>query len=209
VTGHPEKTITYPGNHELAYLHPDLFTPDPVIRQRYIPGDQPYFLIRFAKLGAHHDTHAKGISDAIARKLIALLEPHGRVFITSERPLPPEFEPYRLNIHPIDIHHIMAYSLLFIGDSQTMSAESGVLGVPFIRFNAFAGKIGYLVELEEKYQLGVSIHPDNEEALYRQVTTWLPLLGDRLHWEAKRQRLLNDKIEVASFMTRLIESGKW
>jgi len=98
---------------------------------------------------------------------------------------------------------------LFIGDSQTMSAESGVLGVPFIRFNAFAGKIGYLVELEEKYRLGVSIHPDNEEALYQQVMTWLPLLHDRQHWEAKRQRFLHDKIEVASFMTRLIESGEW
>ena len=38
--------------------------------------------LRFAKLGAHHDTNAKGISDAIARKLIELLEPHGRVYIT-------------------------------------------------------------------------------------------------------------------------------
>lgn len=209
VTGRPGKTITYAGNHELAYLHPELFTPDPAVKQRYIPENTPYFLLRFAKLGAHHDTNAKGISDAIARKLIELLEPHGKVYITSERELAPEFEPYRLNIHPIDIHHIMAFSSLFIGDSQTMSAESGVLGVPFIRFNAFAGKIGYLVELEEKYRLGVSIHPDNEEALYQQVTTWLPLLHDRQHWEAKRQRFLHDKIEVASFMTRLIESGEW
>jgi predicted glycosyltransferase len=209
VTGRPGKTITYAGNHELAYLHPDLFTPDPAVKQRYIPENTPYFLLRFAKLGAHHDTNAKGISDAIARKLIELLEPHGRVYITSERALAPEFEPYRLNIHPIDIHHIMAFSSLFIGDSQTMSAESGVLGVPFIRFNAFAGKIGYLVELEEKYRLGVSIHPDNEEALYQQVTIWLPLLHDRQHWEAKRQHFLHDKIEVASFMTRLIESGEW
>lgn len=205
VTGRPEKTITYAGNHELAYLHPDLFTPDPAVRERYIPGAGNYFLIRFAKLGAHHDTHAKGISDEIARKLIALLSPHGKVYITSERRLAAEFEPYRLNIHPIDIHHIMAFSSLFIGDSQTMSAESGVLGVPFIRFNAFAGKIGYLVELEERYGLGVSIHPDHEAQLYAQVEAWLPLLGDRKHWEEKRQRFLRDKIEVASFFTKLIE----
>ena len=47
---------------------------------------------------------------------------------------------YIINIDPIDIHHIMAYANFHIGDSQTMAAESGVLGIPFIRVNDFVGK---------------------------------------------------------------------
>ena len=42
----------------------------------------------------------------------------------------------------------MAFASLYIGDSQTMAAEAGVLGVPFVRFNDFVGRIGYLRELE-------------------------------------------------------------
>jgi len=42
------------------------------------------------------------------------------------------------------MHHVMAFASLYIGDSQTMAAEAGVLGVPFVRFNDFVGRIGYL-----------------------------------------------------------------
>ena len=47
-------------------------------------------------------------------------------------------------IDPSDMHQVMAHASLYIGDSQTMAAEAGVLGVPFIRCNDFVGRIGYL-----------------------------------------------------------------
>ncbi len=56
------------------------------------------------------------------------------------------------------MHHVMAFASLYIGDSQTMAAEAGVLGVPFVRFNDFVGRIGYLRELEDTYHLGYGIH---------------------------------------------------
>lgn len=56
------------------------------------------------------------------------------------------------------MHHVMAFASLYIGDSQTMAAEAGVLGVPFVRFNDFVGRIGYLRELEDTYELGYGIH---------------------------------------------------
>ena len=56
------------------------------------------------------------------------------------------------------MHHVMAFASLYIGDSQTMAAEAGVLGVPFVRFNDFVGRIGYLRELEDIYHLGFGIH---------------------------------------------------
>ena len=81
-----------------------------------------------------------------------------RIYITSERPLEPQFEKYRIKINPLDMHHVMAFASLDIGDSQTMAAEAGVLGVPFVRFNDFVGRIGYLRELEDTYELGYGIH---------------------------------------------------
>ena len=44
-----------------------------------------------------------------------------------------------ININPLDIHHVMSFASIYIGDSQTMAAEAGVLGTPFIRFNDFVG----------------------------------------------------------------------
>ena len=146
-----KKSIKYQGYHELAYLHPDNFSPSKEIAGKYLPPDDPFFLIRFAKLNAHHDKGVTGITDDLALKIIEILKPFGRIFITSERKFDDKFEQYRLQIDPSDIHHVMAFASLYIGDSQTMAAESGVLGVPFVRFNGFVGRLGYLNELENKY----------------------------------------------------------
>ena len=118
------KKTGYESYHELAYLHPNHFTPDRSIVAKYIQ-EENYIILRFAKLNAHHDEGRKGIDDALALKLIALLSPYGRVYITSERPLSNELEPYRISINPLDIHHAMAFAKLYIGDSQTMAAEIG------------------------------------------------------------------------------------
>lgn len=140
----------YPSYHELAYLHPNHFTPSLEVASKYgIDTSKPYFVMRFASLNAHHDNGIKGINRDIAARLVEILRPHGQIYITSERPLEPEFEPYRIRINPLDMHHVMAFASLYIGDSQTMAAEAGVLGTPFVRFNDFVGRIGYLDELEE------------------------------------------------------------
>ena len=38
------------------------------------------------------------------------LLPHERIYITSERPLEPQFEQYRIKINPLDMHHVMAFA---------------------------------------------------------------------------------------------------
>lgn len=199
------KTLKYEGYHELAYLHPANFVPDREVVRKYFPTDKSYFIIRFAKLTAHHDSGVRGISNAVALKLISILEPHGSVYITSERPLEPEFEKYRMNIDPLDIHHIMAFASIYIGDSQTMAAESGVLGVPFIRYNDFVGRIGYLRELEEKYELGFGIKPDNPELLLSVLNELLLMDEMNKVFQRRRERMLAEKIDVARFITNLIE----
>ncbi len=200
------KAVKYPGYQELGYLHPDNFTPDKEVVRKYFDPDKPYFVMRFSGLNAHHDVGIRGINNDIAGKIIEILKPHGDIYITSERALAPQFEPYRIAINPLDIHHVMAFADLYVGDSQTMAAESGVLGVPFIRFNDFVGKIGYLNELEHKYQLGFGITPDDEEGLYETLEALLAQPDRKAVFQQRRQRMLDASINFADFLTNFIES---
>lgn len=201
-----KKAVKYKGYQELGYLHPENFTPDRSVVERYFPTDSPYFLMRFSGLNAHHDAGIRGINADIAQKLVDILEPHGRVYITSERPLEPQFEKYRIAINPLDIHHVMAFADMYIGDSQTMAAESGVLGTPFVRFNDFVGRIGYLAELEDKYELGFGIKPDNEPALYSTVQTLVDMADKKSVFGQRRDLMLSEKINFADFLTEYIEN---
>lgn len=201
-----KKAVKYSGYQELGYLHPENFTPDESVVKKYIDLDSPYFLMRFSGLSAHHDIGIRGINNEIAQRLINIMEPHGRVYITSERPLSPELDKYRIAINPLDIHHVMAFADLYIGDSQTMAAEAGVLGVPFVRFNDFVGRIGYLAELEDTYKLGFGIKPDNEDKLYETVESLLTMENRKEVFQARRQEMLSKSINFADFLTNYIES---
>ena len=189
-----DKSIKYASYHELAYLHPNNFVPDKRVVEKYFSVEKPYFIIRFAKLSAHHDNGIKGIDVAMAMRLVEILKPYGDIYITSERYLEPQLEPYRIKIDPIDMHHVMAFSSLYIGDSQTMAAEAGVLGVPFVRYNDFVGRIGYLNELENEYHLGYGIKASEEgsaEKIYGVVRELLAKPDLNEEWQRRRQKMLS------------------
>lgn len=204
------KTTHYQGFHKLAYLHPNRFIPNKETASQYVDISRPYFLLRFAKLNAYHDigNHAHGIDNSVAQHLIDQLLPHGNVYITSERELPPEMEQYRLIINPLDIHHIMAFATLYIGDSQSMAVEAAMLGTPSVRFNDFAGKIGVLEELEKTYQLTTGIPSCEPDRLYKTIDTLLNTPNLRKEFQQRRTRMLADKIDVATFFTQFIENLK-
>ncbi|MCL2597309.1 MAG: DUF354 domain-containing protein [Paludibacter sp.] len=200
------KSVKYNSYHELAYLHPNHFTPDRQIVEKYFPSEKPYFILRFAKLSAHHDKGIQGIKTEIAQKLIDILRPCGDIYITSERELEPQFEQYRIAINPLDMHHVMAFAQLYIGDSQTMAAEAGVLGVPFVRFNDFVGRIGYLRELEDFYKLGFGIKTNEVERLYSIVSEVITMPNRFEIFQQRRQKMLSEKIDYAKFLTWFIEN---
>lgn len=200
------KTTKYSGYHELAYLHPNRFVPDIQIAAKYVDHTSPYFLIRFASFKAHHDKGIQGITDENARLLINLLSEHGKIYITSERELPSAFEKYRLKINPVHIHHVMAFSKIYIGDSQTMACEAGLLGIPFIRINDFVGRLGYLNEIENKYGLGHGYKSADQGKMFEVLYKWLndPTLNET--WQLKKTKVLEDKIDVTAFLVWFIEN---
>ena len=221
------KSAHFPGYLELGYLHPNNFTPSKSVLEKYgIDASKPYFIMRFSSLNAHHDAGIRGINTEIAERLVKILEPFGTIYITSERPLEPQFEKYRIKINPLDMHHVMAFASLYIGDSQTMAAEAGVLGVPFVRFNDFVGRIGYLRELEDTYELGYGIHasvlpadspirrndgslqPSGVEELYKRVEELVAMPSEQRRnvWAERRTQMLSDKVDCAKFLTWFIEN---
>lgn len=201
-----QKAIKYNSYQELAYLHPNHFNPDKNIVEKYFSTDKPYVILRFAKLNAHHDKGIQGINSEIAQKLIDILKPHADIYITSERELEPQFEQYRIKINPLDMHHVMAFAQLYIGDSQTMAAEAGVLGVPFVRFNDFVGRIGYLRELEDLYKLGYGIKTNEVDKLYKTVADLISMPDRAAVFAQRRQKMLSEKIDYAQFLTWFIEN---
>ncbi len=109
-----KKKISYAGYHELAYLHPENFKPDKNNIRHLLKDRKKYFILRFSSFNAYHDQNISGISNDLARKIINILEPYGNIFITSEREIIPSFEKYKLQINPVDIHHALYYSDMYI-----------------------------------------------------------------------------------------------
>lgn len=192
-----KKKISYPSYHELAYLHPNHFTPDPS-RVKHLRADgKRYFIIRFSQLSAYHDTGKAGISDELALELIRILEPHGNIFITSEKPLPAAIEKFRISIRASDMHHALAFADMFIGDSQTMTAEAAVLGTPAVRFNDFVGELGYLEDLEHRYHLTSGIRTSEPAKFIARVQELLSTGDLKEIWEDRRKKMLRDKVDFA------------
>jgi len=87
------KQKKYKGFHELAYLHPNNFSPrKEVLEMLGVAEGEPYFIIRFVSWDATHDINQSGISYQGKQDIIEILEQHGKVFITSEYELEPEWK---------------------------------------------------------------------------------------------------------------------
>ena len=202
------RAVYYAGTHELAYLHPNRFVPDSnVLEHAGLAKGERFFIMRFVALKGHHDVGQQGLTLEQKRRLIETLRPHGRVIITSERAIEPEFEAYRLPVPPEEIHSLMANSSMFVGDSQTMTSEAAVLGVPALKCNTFAGRLSVPNMLENKYGLCYAYTPVRFDEMLRHIGQLLSRDPGELkaEWHAKRERLLRDMIDPTVFFLHFIE----
>ena len=200
-----KKHIRYDGYHELAYLHPNYFTPNPAVLDEVgLDKDDTFVILRFVSWTASHDVGQHGILDKTA--LVHELERYGQVFITSEGRLDDELVKYKIKVSPEKLHDLLYYTDLLMGDSQTMTTEAAVLGTPAIRCNSFVGEndMGNFIELEQKYGL-IFNYNDPDRAIEKAVELiQKPNLKEE--WKKKREKLLKDKIDVTAFMVWFIEN---
>jgi len=206
----PRKHVTFNGYKELAYLHPHYFKPDPAVLDRAgIEQNEKFIIVRFISWAACHDVNLHGISSEGIDEFIRNLERFGKVVITSERPLPGKLEKYRMSINPEDLHTLLHYASLYIGEGGTMATEAAILGTPAIHIESTTEGVasgsfsGNYRELRDKYNL-LYFYPDEKSALAKAIEI-LENPDSKNEWQKKRERLLADKIDVTGWMTDFIE----
>ncbi len=197
-----KKHIRYDGYHELAYLHPDRFTPDPTVLQELnISPDEKIFIVRFISWEATHDIGQRGFTDEGKRRLINALDQHGRVIITSEGSLPDDLQKFQMRISPTRMHDVLAHATMCIGEGATMASEAVVLGIPVVFLSTLVHN--YLHEQADEYQL---MHIFNEqEGAIRKVEELLQVPNLREQWQSRRERMLADKVDVTAFMLDFVD----
>jgi predicted glycosyltransferase len=203
--GWGRRQILYPSYHALFHLHPNRFRADPSVREELgIAAVQPYGVVRLSALEAHHDRGVRGVSPAFLRALVDGVGRRMRLFVSSEKPLAPEFERLRIGLRPERIHHALAGAAFFLGDSQTMTAEAAVLGTPAFRVNDFVGRISYLRELEE-YELAFGFRPAEEKAALEALDRVLAMPGRDVVFDARRRKMLAEKIDPVPWFVDQME----
>mgnify|MGYP000859464185 CR=1 FL=1 len=198
------KHYVYDGYHELAYLHPNRFTPNPdVLRGMGVREGEPFFIVRFVSWGAAHDVGESGFKLPVKIAMVRELSRHGRVFITSEGKLPPELEAFRYRLPPDLIHHALAFASLCIGESATMASEAAILGTPAIFVST--SPRGYTTEQEEAYDMVYTFSHRQQDAALARMRELLAMRDIEEVWAQKRKRLLADKIDVTDWLVKLVE----
>lgn len=80
------------GYNELAYLHPNRFTPDRrVLEKLNVKEEDKYVVIRFIAFNGSHDIDITGLSFDNKMKAIKEFSKYAKVFISSEKELPPNW----------------------------------------------------------------------------------------------------------------------
>lgn len=206
LSNHP-KNISVNGYHETAYLHPSRFQPNPsVLKEAGLNADEPFVILRFVSWNATHDFGHSGISLNRKREAIKEFSKYARVFISSENPLPDEFQKYHLKIAPHKIHDLMSYASLLWAESFTMPAECSILGTPSIVMHNTTSY--YLKEQEEKYNL-CYIFSESDDDQRKAIEKGIELLkmGNlKKIWKERRDRMLTQKIDLSNFLIWFIEN---
>ena len=209
-----KKQVRYNGYHELAYLHPKYFKPDPnVLDDLGFSKDDKFIIMRLIAWEATHDVRSRGFSKDFLEKAIKSLEEYGHVFITSEWKLNKNIEKYKIQIAPEKLHSALYYALLYFGEGGTTAVEAALLGTPSVHVEAFKTKSGEVVdatrihgnfdELVNKYGM-LYTFADPNKALNKALEILKDENTKREMWR-KRKRLLKEKIDVTAFMVNFIE----
>lgn len=196
------KHYVFDGVKECAYLHPEVYSPRPGVRESLgVADDEPFVLLRFNAFGSHHDVGKAGFTPERRRTLVERAAEHASVFVSDEGgEMDLSSLPARpFDLHPAQLHDALNEADLLIADSQTMVTEAALLGTPAIRSNAFVGEgdMGNFIDLEEA-------------GLIDNLADFDPVLGRAREllrrddvdetWERRRAEYLADKVNLTELL---------
>ena len=201
----PKKHVMYNGYEELAYLHPNYFKPDPtVLDDLGLSKEDRFIILRFVSWRASHDIGEHGFELRKLQSFIKELEKFGKVLITSEAGLEKDFEKYKIKVPPEKMHDLLYYATMYIGEGAAMASEAGILGTPSIYLSSLVGTMGNFEELEKRYGLVYAFQ--NSTLALEKALEVLDITNIKEKWRKKREKLLEEKIDVTKFMTEFIEN---
>lgn len=200
-----ERLSTY---KELFYLHPSDFTPSrEKLREAHFNPDEPYTLVRFVAWNASHDVGLRGLSEKEKLAFLKRLEKYGKVYLSSERELSPELEPYRLQTPYPLIHHVLAFARLVVSEGATMASEAVVLGTHALYINQIVS--GSTQEQEEKYRL-LRCFNRGDDRYERALDAADELLSDpelEQKGREKQRALLADKMDINTYFITCMDNA--
>jgi predicted glycosyltransferase len=196
-----KKQVFYKGTHDLSYVHPKYFTPDPqVVRDVGLDPDKPYCIVRLVSWQAVHDIGEHGFNERKMVEFMRALEPYAQPLITSEKALPPDLTKYQLRIPPHQIHHVMAFAKLCVGEGGTMMTESAVLGTPAVLVNTLNAGV-----FEEFKRWGLLEQTTDTGAALEMCLRWLRDPDAKAKCRDRRDRYLKDRVDVVELIVRTLE----
>ncbi len=195
------KQRRYKGYHELAFLHPSRYRPDPSVLADLGARAGQYLVVRVSAWDTLHDVGQAGFGAAFEELIRACLRQY-RVFVVPERgQLEPQFQAHRLDVAPDRFHDVLAHARFVITEGASTAAEAACLGVPSIYVNTTSR--GYLDDMQKRYGL-VSTHSDSRSALKR-VTEWLRHPPSEEASKRAKDQLVREHIDVTSYVVREID----
>ena len=195
-----EKHIRFDGYMEQSYLFKNYFNPKKEkLKSLKLQKNQKFVIIRLVSWNASHDIGQKGFSENHLIKLVHSIENYAKVFISSEGPVPPILKKNELLINPIDIHDILYYATLFIGEGATMASECAIMGTPCIYINTLtAGTL----EDQAKHEL---MHIFNStKGVQDKALELLKNPKTKLKQQKICSHIMKNKINVTNFIKWLV-----
>lgn len=196
------KQVRFNGHYELAYLHPNYFTPDPaVLNDMGLNEDDVFIILRFISWSAIHDIGHRGLKNK--NEIVSQLNKYGHVIISSEGKLENSLEKYKLKISPEKLHDLLYYASLYVGDGGTTASEAATLGTHAILTDITAKYCGVFDVLNE---YGLLWTFDDDAGAIDKTAEVLQKCNLKEEGKAKKEKLLKDKIDVTAFMIWFVEN---
>ncbi len=197
------KEVRYLGYHELAYLHPARFVPNPA-KIAPLSSSERYFVVRYIDWDAAHDAEHGGLSAAGKQRLINLLSEYGKVVLSVEKDGPVILKPDGTpgeRLPAEHMHHLLAFAALYAGEGVTAASEAAVLGTPAILINT--RELGYILEQQDRYSL--AYHFKDQDAAFEKIARMLAQDDLRSVWRCRQAFMLSEKTDVTAWMLAFID----
>lgn len=198
---HGAREVKFRGVWIQAYLEPRYFTPDPgILREAGVEPEAPYTVMRRIDWDAGHDIGLEGVTEEDAIGVMERLSRFGPVYLTQESDLPPALKPYRCPVAAEDLHHLLAYASVYLGEGVTTAAEAAVLGTPSVLCNPY--RPGYVHVMRDDF--GLLVTEDSLLDGLRKAEEFLRTPRLRRQWRHRRDRLLEESDDIVQFVVDFV-----